>query len=76
MLSVKGFKYGVGDIIAPKPNLEDLAHYLVELVIDDIHPDAFLYTVIDIEGDQWQASPLFIENDYVLKEGVKNVSGY
>lgn len=67
MLKIKGFKYGVGDVVIPKAHLEDVAHYLVELVIDDVHPGAFLYSVIDTEGDLWQASPIMLENDFMLK---------
>lgn len=70
MLKLKGYKYGVGDVVVPKSELKDVAHYLKELVIDDIHPEAFLYTIVDRDGDHWQVSPLMIENDFMLKEGV------
>lgn len=60
--------YGVGDVIVPKSHIKEIAHYLFELVIDDIHPDTFMYTVIDLDGDRWQVSPLMIEKDFMLKE--------
>ena len=68
MLKVKGFKFGIGDILEPV-NKEEAAFYLREVVIDDIHVRDFMYSVIDIDGDRWKASPLMIENEFILKEG-------
>lgn len=75
MLKFQGFKYAVGDVIVPKRHLKDVAHYLLELIVDDIHPEAFFYTVVDIDGDVWQVSPLMIENDFMLKGESDNVGG-
>lgn len=33
-----------------------------------------MYILIDVDGYQWQVSPLMIENNLMLKEGVKNAS--
>lgn len=66
MLKIKGFKFGVGDVVVPV-NERNAAIYLREIVIDDVHPETFLYTVIDIDGDCWQASPIMLENEFVLK---------
>lgn len=68
MLKVKGFKYGIGDVLVPT-NKKDAAFYLKEVIIDDIHIRDFMYSVIDVDGDRWQASPLMIEKEFVLKEG-------
>lgn len=66
VLKVKGFKFGVGNVLVPL-NQEEAAFYLKELVVDDIHVKEFMYTVIDIDGDRWHASPIMIENEFVLK---------
>ncbi len=68
MLKIQGFKFGVGDVVVPV-NIENTAIYLQEVVIDDIHEKDFMYSVIDVDGDRWQASPLMIEKEFVLKEG-------
>lgn len=68
MLKVKGFKYGIGDVVVPIKQ-EEAAFYLKEVVIDDIHVKDFMYSVIDTDGDRWQASPIMIEKEFKLKEG-------
>lgn len=68
LLKVKGFKFGIGDVVVPI-NKEEAAFYLKEVIIDDIHIRDFMYTVIDIDGDRWQVSPLMIEKEFILKEG-------
>jgi len=61
----KGFVFKVGDVIVPVR--KDASFYLQELIINAINVTAFTYTVIDLEGDEWKASPLMIENDFTLK---------
>jgi len=68
MLKVKGFKFGIGDVLVPV-NHDRAALYLREVVINDIHIRDFMYSVIDIDGDCWQASPIMIEREFKLKEG-------
>lgn len=74
MLKIKGFKFAIGDVIVPKSELKDVAHFLHELVIEDIHPEYFFYTVIDMDGEFCQISPLMIENDFMLKGECNNAS--
>lgn len=64
MLEVQGFKFQVGDVIEP---IDKKSFYMRKLIIDDIHLQEFAYTVVDLEGDTWKASPLLIENEFVLK---------
>lgn len=61
----KGFVFRVGDVIVPVR--KDSSYYLQELIINAINVTAFTYTVIDLEGDEWEASPLMIENSFTLK---------
>lgn len=60
-----GFMFQVGDVIVRVK--KNASFYLQELVINAIHVCEFTYSVIDLEGDEWQASPLMIENDFTLK---------
>lgn len=66
----KGFVFKVGDVIVPVR--KDASFYLQELIINAINVTAFTYTVIDLEGDEWEASPLMIENDFTLKGAKEN----
>ena len=67
MLKVAGFKFGIGDVLVPIKN-EDDAFYLDEIIINDIHVREFQYGIVDRDGDMWVASPLMIEDRFVLKE--------
>ncbi|MFD2133305.1 hypothetical protein ACFSKI_19000 [Pseudogracilibacillus auburnensis] len=68
MLKVKGFKFGIGDVVVPV-NLKGKPSFLKEVIVDDICEKDFLYSVVDHEGDCWQVSPIALENEFILLEG-------
>jgi len=66
MKIVEGFKYKVGDVLIPLD--KNKSFFLKEIIVDEIHVKDFMYSVIDLDGERWQTSPLLIENEFVLKE--------
>ncbi len=61
---VEGFMYVVGDVLTPK-DMNRKNTYLKQIIIEDIHPESFMYSVIDWDGDCWSVSTIALEHDFV-----------